>query len=70
MSTIIYEESAPIKLTTWVEFMNDFDRPERLEYTIQGMEGYEFGSYVEWIDYRDLLEAYKELKFILEGLEK
>lgn len=50
--------------------MNDFEKPERLEFTMQGMEGYEFGSYVEWIDYKDLLEAYKELKFILEGLEK
>lgn len=50
--------------------MNDFDKPERLEYSSQGMEYYEFGSYVEWIDYKDLLEAYKELKFILEDLEK
>lgn len=48
--------------------MKDFDKPERLEFTMQGMEDYEFGSYVEWIDYKDLLEAYKELKFILEGL--
>lgn len=50
--------------------MKDFDTPERLEYTNQGMEWYEFGSYVEWIDYKDLLEAYKELKFRLDGLEK
>lgn len=28
------------------------------------------GSYVSYQNYKELLEAYQELKFILEGLEK
>lgn len=50
--------------------MIDFEKAERLEYSLQGMEYYEFGSYVEWIDYKDLLEAYQELKFRVDGLDK
>lgn len=42
--------------------MKDFEEVERYVWTIQGMEEYIRGPYVDYEDYQDLLETYKKLK--------
>lgn len=46
--------------------MKDFEEVERYVWTIQGIEEYIRGDYVEFDDYKDLLEAYSKLKESME----
>ena len=53
--------------------MKEFDQVERFEFypfygegeTVQEEEG----GYIQYEDYKDLLEAYNDLKWRMEGLE-
>lgn len=50
--------------------MNDNNEVQRYVWKSEGMEEYVRGNYVEYYDYRQLLEAYQELKWRMEKLEE
>ncbi len=50
--------------------MDDHYEVQRYVWKSEGMEEYVRGNYVEYGDYKDLLEAYQELKWRMEELEE
>lgn len=50
--------------------MGDNYEVQRYVWKAGGMEEYIRGNYVEYDDYKELLEAYQELQWRMEGLEE
>lgn len=50
--------------------MNDDNEVQRYVWKSEGMEEYIRGNYVEYDDYKELLEVYQELKWRMEQLEE
>lgn len=46
------------------------NEPCRYVWTYEGMEEYIRGQWVDYEDYKSLLDAYEEIKFRMEGLEE